>query len=123
MARPRRALRLVVLFVILLAAVYVVFGSKFFRQLRGPGVRDVSEILEGEVTEGQVTVRGIVDEVIPAEGVLFLKDVEKYEVCIDSVCLFAVIKVRTRASFQEGEEAVITGLIAYEDGFPCVVAR
>jgi hypothetical protein len=123
LARPSRPLQLVALFVILLGAVYVVFTSRFIRHLGEPGVRDVAEVLEGEVTEGSVTVRGIVDLVEPEDNVVFLKDLKKHEVCIDSVCLFAVIKVHTRARFEEGEEVVVTGLIEHEDGFPIIVSR
>lgn len=123
MARPIGKLRLVVLFITLIAAVYVVFGSKFIRSLGEPGVRDVAEVLEGKVTEGSVSVRGIVDLVEPENNVLFLKDLKRQEVCIDSVCLFAVIKVHTRARFEEGEEAVVTGLIAQEDGFPVIITN
>jgi hypothetical protein len=123
LARPSRPLQLVALFVILLGAVYVVFTSRFIRNLGEPGVRDVAEVLEGEVTEGSVTVRGIVDLVEPEDNVVFLKDLKKHEVCIDSVCLFAVIKVHTRARFEEGEEVVVTGLIEHEDGFPIIVSR
>lgn len=123
MARPSRPLRLIALIVILVGAVYVVFSSRFIRNLGEPGVRDVAEVLEGEVSEGSITVRGIVDLVEPDENVVFLKDLEKNQVCVDSVCLFAVIKVHTRARFEEGDEVVVTGLIEHEDGFPVIVSR
>ncbi len=123
MARPIGRLQLVALIIILLAAVYVVFSSRFIRSLGGPGVHDVSEVLEGKITEGSVSVRGIVDLVEPENKVLFLKDLKRQEVCIDSVCLFAVIKVHIGGSFEEGQEAVVTGLIAQEDGFPVIIAN
>jgi hypothetical protein len=123
LARPIGKLRLVALLIILVAALYVVSTSRFIRSLGGPGVHDVAEVLEGKVTEGSVSVRGIVDLVEPDENVLFLKDLKRQEVCIDSVCLFAVIKVHTRARFEEGEEAVVTGLIAQEDGFPVIISN
>lgn len=123
MARQVRTLRLVALFIILIAAVYVVLSSGFIRNLGRGGVHDVAEVLEGEVTEGSVSVRGIVDLVEPEDNVLFLKDLKRQEVCIDSVCLFAVIKVYTEARFEEGEEAVVTGLIEEEDGLPVVVSQ
>jgi len=116
-------LRLVALLIILIAAIYVVSSSRFIRTLGEPGVRDVSEVLEGEVTEGSVSIRGIVDLVEPENNVLFLKDLKRQEVCIDSVYLFAVIKVHTSARFEEGEEAVVTGLIAQEDGFPVIITN
>ena len=122
MARPERTIRLIALLVILVGAVYVVLSSRFIRSLGRPGVYDVAEVLEGEVTEGTVTVRGIVDLVEPEEDVVFLRDLEKHEVCIDSVCLFAVIKVHTPDPFEEGEEAVVTGSIDHEDGFPTIVS-
>ena len=90
-------MRLAALLIILVAAIYVVSSSRFIRTLGEPGVRDVSEVLEGEVTEGSVSIRGIVDLVEPENNVLFLKDLKRQEVCIDSVYLFAVIKVHTRA--------------------------
>jgi hypothetical protein len=80
-------------------------------------------VLEGEVTEGPVSVRGIVDMVEPENNVLFLKDLKRQEVCIDTVCLFAVIKVYTEARFEEGEEAVVTGSVEREDGLPIIVSR
>jgi hypothetical protein len=123
LARPSRPLRLIALIVILVGAVYVVFSSRFIRNLGERGVRDVAEVLEGEVSEGSITVRGIVDLVEPDENVVFLKDLEKNQVCVDSVCLFAVIKVHTRARFEEGDEVVVTGLIEHEDGFPVIVSR
>ncbi len=123
MGRPSRPLRLIALFVILVGALYVVFTSRFIRNLGEPGVRGVAQVLEGEVSEGSVTVRGIVDLVEPDDNVVFLRDLERSEVCIDSVCLFAVIKVHTRARFEEGDEVVVTGLIEREDGFPVIVSR
>ena len=93
------------------------------RSLGRPGVRGVAEVLEGEVTEGSVTVRGIVDLVEPEHNVVFLKDRDRTEVYIDSVYLFAVIKVVTSARFEEGEEAVVSGFIEREDGFPIIVSR
>jgi hypothetical protein len=122
LARPVRAVRLAALFIILIAAIYVVLSSRFIRNLGRAGVHDVAEVLEGEVTEGPVSVRGIVDLVEPEDNVVFLKDLKKQEVCIDSVCLFAVIKVYTETRFEEGQEAVVTGQIEHEDGLPVVVS-
>lgn len=123
MARSIGKPQAVALILILIAAVYVVSTSRFIRSLGGPGVHDVADVLEGRVTEGPVSVRGIVDLVEPEDSVLFLKDLKRQEVCIDSICLFAVIKVHTSASFEEGDEAVVTGLVAQEDGFPVIIAN
>lgn len=123
MARPVRTLRLIAILLILIGAVYVVFSSRYIRNLGRSGVFDVAEVLEGEVTEGTVTVQGIVDLVEPENNVLFLKDFERQEVCIDSVCLFAVIKVYSRTRFEEGEEAAVTGTVSFEDGLPVIVSR
>lgn len=123
MARRIGRPQAVALILILIAAAYVVSSSRFIRSLVRPGVHDVYEVLEGKVTEGSVSVRGIVDLVEPEDSVLFLKDLKRHEVCIDSVCLFAVIKVHTSAHFEEGEEAVVTGLIAQEDGFPVIISN
>ncbi len=120
MAGPARSVRLIAVLIVLLGGIYIVFGS---RLLRGPGVCDVADVLEGAVTEGPVSVRGTVDLVEPESNVIFLKDLEREEVCIDSVCLFAVIKVYTQARFEEGEETVVKGLIEHEDGFPVIVSR
>jgi hypothetical protein len=122
-AKPPRTLRLLALFLILIAAIYVVFSSRYVRNLVGSGAFDVAEVLEGEVTEGTVTVRGIVDLVEPENNVVFLKDFKRHEVCIDSVCLFAVIKVYSQASFEEGEEAAVTGTVSFEDGLPVIVSE
>lgn|GEM_PF-2969077 len=123
MARPARTLRLAVLFLILIAAIYVVFNSRFIRNVGGPGVFDVAELLEGEVTEGTVTVHGIVDIVEPEDDVVFLKDFERREVCVDSVYLFAVIKVYSHARFEEGEEVAVTGTVSFEDGLPVIISE
>lgn len=122
MARPARTLRLVVLLLILAGVIYVVFNSRYIRNLVGPGVFDVAEVLEGEVTEGTITVQGIVDIVEPEDDVVFLKDSERLEVCIDSVCLFAVIKVYSHARFEEGEEAAVTGTVGFENGLPIIIS-
>ena len=123
MARPARTLRLIALLLILVGAIYVVFSSRYIRNLGRSGVFDVAEVLEGEVTEGIVTVHGIVDLVEPEENVLFLKDFKRQEVCIDSVCLFAVIKVYSHARFEEGEEAAVTGTVSFEDGLPVIISQ
>ena len=122
MARSARTLRLVALLLILVGAIYGLFNSRYIRNLVRPGVFDVAEVLEGEVTEGRITVQGIVDIVEPEDDVVFLKDIERQEVCIDSVCLFAVIKVYSHAHFEEGEEAAVTGTVDFENGLPVIVS-
>jgi hypothetical protein len=122
LARSARTLRLVALLLILTGAVYGLFNSRYIRNLGRPDVFDVAEVLEGEVTEGTVTVHGIVDFIEPEDDIVFLKDFERQEVCIDSVCLFAVIKVYSRAPFEEGEEAAITGTVSFENGLPVIIS-
>jgi hypothetical protein len=121
--RTSRALRLVVLLLILACAVYVLFSSGSIRRLGRLGEHDVADVLEGKVTDGSVKVRGIVDLIEPESDVVFLKDLKQEEVCVDSVCMFAVIKVHTRERFAEGDEAVVTGVIGEEDGFPVIISN
>jgi hypothetical protein len=123
LASQSRTLRLITLFIVLLGAVYIASGTGLLRRLGHPGALDVWEVMESGAREGSVTVRGVVDITEPEEGVIFLRDLRRREAFIDSVYVFAVMKVRTPRRFREGETVEVSGLIEYEDGFPVIVSR
>lgn len=82
----------------------------------------VADILEGDVAQGRVTVTGIVDEVDPAAGAIYLRDLEKDEVCRDGICFRPVIRVVADGDFEVGKLARVTGTIGYSGGLPYLVA-
>ena len=88
-----------------------------------PGAVDVAAILKGTVSQGTVTVRGIVDEVDPVAGEIYLKDLKETEVCIDSVCMLPLIRVVTDDEYETGTTATIRGRIAHDGGQPYLIAQ
>ena len=114
---------LVGILVIILGAFALLIVGQAMLKRAGPHVVDVATILDGTVDEGTVMVRGIVDEVDPAGGEIYLKDLEKTEVCMDSVCMLPLIRVVTDDEYETGTRATIRGRIAHDGDLPYLIAQ
>lgn len=114
---------LVAILVIMIGAFAILVVGQAMLKKAGPRVVDVAAILDGTVDQGTVVVRGIVDEVDPAAGEIYLKDLVKTEVCKDSVCMLPLIRVVTDDEYETGARASIRGRIAHDGDQPYLIAQ
>jgi len=114
---------LVAILVIMIGAFAILVVGQAMLKKAGPRVVDVAAILDGTVDQGMVVVRGIVDEVDPAAGEIYLKDLVKTEVCKDSVCMLPLIRVVTDDEYETGARASIRGRIAHDGDQPYLIAQ
>jgi len=114
---------LVAILVIVLGAFALLIIGQAMLKRAGPEVVDVAALLDGTVEEGTVVVRGIVDEVDPAAGEIYLRDLKRTEVCVDSVCFLPLIRVVTDDQYETGAQATIRGRIAHDGDLPYLIAQ
>jgi hypothetical protein len=109
--------------IVVVALVFLLIGQIVVKKAGDTKPVDVASVLDGTTSEGTVTVRGIVDDVDTTAGAVFLKDLEKQEVCRGSQCILAVIKVMTNQQVEIGQRVEIRGRIAFADNLPYIVAE
>ena len=109
--------------IVLVALGLLLYGQTLVKKAGRSGAADVADILDGTVPRGAVTVKGVVEEIDPGDGSIYLRDLERLEVCRDSTCMRAVIRVVTAARYEIGEKAEISGRIAYKDDLPYIVVQ
>jgi hypothetical protein len=109
--------------IVVVALALLLIGHGALKKAGGAKPVDVASVLDGTASAGIVTVRGIVDGIDTATGAVFLKDLEKQEVCRGSQCVLAVIKVVTSQQVEIGQKVEIRGRIAHADNLPYIVAE
>jgi hypothetical protein len=115
---------LILMAVILVGGSGLLIAAQALISRTGPArAIDVAAVLNGTVRGGAVTLTGIVDEVDPVAGQIYLRDLKEKEVCIDDVCMLPLIRVVTDGNYEAGKRATIRGTIANDGGQPYLVAQ
>jgi hypothetical protein len=109
--------------VVVLALAFLLVGRVVLKKAGAAKAVNVSSVLDGTISAGTVTVKGIVDDIDHEGGAVFLKDLEKEEVCRGTTCVLAVIKVVTSQRVEIGQKVEMRGRIAYQDNLPYIVAE
>lgn len=113
----------VAMVIIILGAFGLMIAMQAMLKQKGLGSTcQVAQVLDGTLTEGRVSVVGIVEKVDPEAGEVYLRDLDESEVCLEGVCVRATVRVTARGDFEVGRRAVIKGTIASRQGIPYLIA-